>query len=115
MKNFTKVKVIGGIGNQLFVLVFGLAISDKLKTKLIVDDSIIHLGSNKSRKMEIDNLTFNGFNIEYRRSKLNKLSVFQFNFITFLHKMFWKVSKLNRNLIFEDSLSKLLRIKSRFL
>jgi hypothetical protein len=107
MKNFTKVKVIGGIGNQLFVLVFGLAISDKLKTKLIVDDSIIHLGSNKSRKMEIDSLTFNGFNIEYRRSKLNRLSVFHFEFITFLHKMFWKVSKLNRNLIFEDSLSKL--------
>ena len=78
MKNFTKVKVIGGIGNQLFVLVFGLAISDKLKTKLIVDDSIIHLGSNKSRRMDIANLIFNGFNIEYRRSKLKRLFVFHF-------------------------------------
>ena len=107
MKNFTKVKVIGGIGNQLFVLVFGLAISDKLKTKLIVDDSIIHLGSNKSRRMDIANLIFNGFNIEYRRSKLKRLFVSHFEFITFLNKIFWKFSKLNRNLIFEDSLSKL--------
>ena len=107
MKNFTKVKVIGGIGNQLFVLVFGLAVSNKLKTKLIVDDSIIHLGSNKSRKMEIANLIFNGFNIEYRRSKVKGLLVFHFKFITFLNKIFWKLSKLNRSLIFEDSLSKL--------
>jgi hypothetical protein len=107
MNNFTKVKVIGGIGNQLFVLVFGLAISNKLDTKLIVDDSIIHLGSNKSRKMEIANLIFNGFNIEYRRSKLKELLVWHFKFITFLNKIFWKFSKLNRNLIFEDSLSKL--------
>ena len=104
MNNFTKVKVIGGIGNQLFVLVFGLAISNKLDTKLIVDDSIIHLGSNKSRKMEIANLIFNGFNIEYRRSKLKELLVWHFKFITFLNKIFWKFSKLNRNLIFEDSL-----------
>ena len=34
MKNSIKVKVIGGIGNQLFVFIFGLAISEQLKTKL---------------------------------------------------------------------------------
>jgi len=107
MKNFTRVKVIGGIGNQLFVLVFGLAISHKLKTKLIVDDSIIHLGSNKSRKMEVANLMFNGFNIEYRRSKFKGFFVWHFELITFLNKILWKFSKLNRSLIFEDSLSKL--------
>jgi hypothetical protein len=107
MKNVTKVKVIGGIGNQLFVLVFGLAISENLKTKLIVDDSIIHLGSNKSRKMEIANLIFNGYNIKYRTSKLKKLLVGHFKFIIFLNKIFWKLSKLNRNVITEDSLSKL--------
>jgi len=107
MKNFTKVKVIGGIGNQFFVLVFGLAICDKLKTKLIVDDSIIYLGSNKSRKMDIANLIFNGFNIEYRKSKLKGLLVSHFKFITFINKIFWKLARLNRNLIFEENLSKL--------
>ena len=40
VKNYTKVKVIGGIGNQFFVLVFGLAISRRLKTKLIVDTDL---------------------------------------------------------------------------
>ena len=105
MKNITRVKAIGGIGNQLFVLVFGLAISEKLKTKLIVDDSIIRLGSNKSRRIEIANLLFNGFNIEYKSSKFNFLRVRKSSFSTFLNKLFWKLSKLNRNLIFEGSLS----------
>ena len=73
MKNFTKIKVIGGIGNQLFVLAFGLAVSMRLKTKLIVDDSLIHFGSNKSRRMEISNLIFNGFDIEFSSNKLFKL------------------------------------------
>ena len=66
MKDFTKVKVLGGIGNQLFVLAFGLAIKRKLKTKLIVDDSLIHFGSNKSRRMEIASLAFRGFDIEFK-------------------------------------------------
>lgn len=43
MKNYIKIKVIGGIGNQLFVLAFGLAVSARLKSKLIVDDSLILL------------------------------------------------------------------------
>ena len=57
MKNYIKVKVIGGIGNQLFIFIYGLAISEQLKTKLIIDDSLIHFGSNKSRKMEMLELT----------------------------------------------------------
>jgi hypothetical protein len=104
MKNFTKVKVIGGIGNQLFVLAFGLAISRKLKTKLIADDLLIHFGSNKSRRMEIANLVFNGFDIEFKSSKLSKLLNQKSNII--LNKIIWKFFKLNKRIISEDKLMK---------
>jgi hypothetical protein len=104
MKNFTKVKVIGGIGNQLFVLAFGLAISRRLKTKLIADDSLIHFGSNKSRRMEIANLVFNGFDIEFKSSKLSKLLNQKSNII--LNKIIWKFYKLNKKIISEDKLMK---------
>ena len=100
MKNFTKVKVIGGIGNQLFVLAFGLAISRSLKTKLIADDSLIYFGSNESRRMEITNLVFNGFNIEFKSSNLSKLLNQKSNII--LNKIIWKFFKLNRRIISED-------------
>jgi hypothetical protein len=73
MKNFIRVKVIGGIGNQLFGLAFGLSVSEQLKTKLILDDSLIHFGSNKFRRMEITNLIFDKFKIEYKSYRLSKL------------------------------------------
>ena len=104
MKNFTKVKVIGGIGNQLFVLAFGLAISSQLKTKLIADDSLLHFGSNKSRRMEISNLEFKGFNIDFRRSWLSKLLSQKSN--KAFNKILWNFFKLNNTIISEDNQSK---------
>ena len=104
MKNFTKVKVIGGIGNQLFVLAFGLALSRRLKTKLIADDSLIYFGSNKSRKMEIVNLVFNGFNIEFKSSRLSKLLNKKSNIV--VNKILWNIYKLNKNIISEAISSK---------
>ena len=103
MKNFIKVKVIGGIGNQFFVLAFGLAISRRLKTKLIVDDSLIHFGSNKSRRMEISNLVFNGFNLEYKSSRLSKLLNKKSNII--INKILWNFFKLNKSMISEETQS----------
>ena len=104
MKNFTKVKVLGGIGNQLFVLAFGFAVSMRLKTKLIIDDSLIHFGSNKSRTMETSSLVFNGFDIEFKSSKLSKLLNQKSNII--LNKTIWKLSKLNTRVISEDKQKK---------
>jgi hypothetical protein len=104
MKHFTKVKVIGGIGNQLFVLAFGLAVSRRLKTKLSADDSLILFGSNKSRRMEISNLLFNGFDIEFKNSKLSKLLNQKSNSI--LNKIIWKLFKLNTRVISEDKQEK---------
>jgi len=104
VKNYIKVKVIGGIGNQFFVLVFGLAISRRLKTKLIVDDSLIHFGSNKSRRMEIPNIVFNGFNIEFKSSRLSKLLNKKSNIV--VNKILWNIFKLNKNIISENISSK---------
>jgi hypothetical protein len=103
MKNYIKVKAIGGIGNQLFVLVFGLAVSEQLKTKLVIDDSLISFGSNKSRRMEIKNLTFKGFNIEFSSNKLFKLFFQKSNLV--LRKTVWKIFKLNKKVISEETQS----------
>ena len=43
MKNFTNVKAIGGIGNQLFVLAFGLAVSKRLKNQLVIESALSNL------------------------------------------------------------------------
>jgi hypothetical protein len=104
IKNFIKVKVIGGIGNQFFIFIFGLAISEQLKTKLIIDDSLMYFGSNKSRRMEITNLIFDGFKIEFKINRLSKLLIHKSN--TALNKILWKLFRLNRGIIGEDILSK---------
>jgi len=104
MKNYIKIKVIGGIGNQLFVLAFGLAVSARLKSKLIVDDSLIHFGSNKSRRMEITNLIFDGFKIEFKSSRLSKLLIQKSN--TLLNKIVWNFFQLNKRITDEDTQSK---------
>jgi len=104
MKNFIKVQVIGGIGNQLFVFIFGLAVSEQLKTKLIVDDYLIHFGSNRSRRMEITNLIFDGFDIEFKSSRLSKLLIQKSNIV--LNKILWKFFQLNKRIIDEDTQSK---------
>ena len=104
MKNSIKVKVIGGIGNQLFVFIFGLAISEQLKTKLIVDDSLIHFGSNKSRRMEIANLIFDGFKIEFKISRLSKILSYKSN--STLHKILWKLFRLDKGIIGQAACSK---------
>jgi hypothetical protein len=104
MKNFIKVKVIGGIGNQLFIFIFGLAISEQLKTKLVVEDSLLYFGSNKSRRMEITNLIFDGFKIEFKRSRLSKLLIQKSN--SFLSKIAWKFFQLNKKTINENTQSK---------
>ena len=104
MKNFIKVKVIGGIGNQLFIFIFGLAISEQLKAKLVVDDSLIHFGSNKSRRMEITNLIFDGFKIEFKSSRLSKLLIQRS--INLLDRIVWKFFQLNKKTIDENTQSK---------
>jgi len=103
MKNFIKVKVIGGIGNQFFGLVFGLAVSQHQKSKLIVDDSLLYFGSNKSRRMEIANLIFYGCNIEFKNSKVSKL-FFKTPYLIF-RKILWKFLHITKSTLSEEAQS----------
>jgi hypothetical protein len=54
--------------------------------------------------MEIANLTFNGFDIEFKSSKLSKLLNQNSNII--INKIIWKFFKLNTRVISEDKQSK---------
>ena len=65
MKNYIKIKVIGGIGNQLFVLVFGLAVSARLKSKLIVDVSFIKKNNYPKNKLMWEAISNRGMPIPY--------------------------------------------------
>ena len=68
------VKVVGGIGNQLFGLAFGIAVANKLNVKLVIDDSLIYFGSNKKRKIEVNKLRSLHGIVEFKKSWIGKLS-----------------------------------------
>jgi hypothetical protein len=69
------VDLVGGIGNQLFGLVFGLALSNKTKAELFLDTSFIGFGSNKSRKLEIEQFIFSNNTIKYSSSKISNFPI----------------------------------------
>lgn len=86
-------KVVGGLGNQIFGYVFGLAVAKKLNSKLIVDDALIYFGSNKSRVLEINKLVASDYNLEFKQRKIN---VFFKKFDNrIMQKVFWKVASSN--------------------
>ncbi len=92
MKSFT-VKVVGGLGNQIFGYVFGLAVANRLKSNLIVDDALIYFGSNKSRVLEINKLVELDSNLEFKQRKIN---VFLKKFDSrIIQRIFWKVASFN--------------------
>ena len=67
------VKVVGGIGNQLFGLAFGIVVANKLSCKLVIDDSLIYFGSNQKRKIEINKLkSLNGI-VEFKKSQVGNI------------------------------------------
>ena len=86
-------KVVGGLGNQIFGYVFGLAVAKKLKTNLTVDDALIYFGSNKSRVLEIDKLVALDYNLVFKRRKIN-VFLKKFDNRT-MQKIFWKVASFN--------------------
>jgi len=72
-KGHITVKLVGGLGNQLFGLVFGLAVANKLQSKLVADCSLISMGNNNSRKLEIRSLNISGIPVIFKKSFLSKL------------------------------------------
>lgn len=71
-KNTTEIEVLGGLGNQLFGYFFGVSVASKLKNKLIVDTSIIGLGSNSRRQNELVNLHLPYTDVIYEHKELRK-------------------------------------------
>lgn len=65
------VNLIGGLGNQLFGLMFGLSISDKLGCNLLLNTSLINLGINETRKLDIDKLKITNINYSFERNWLS--------------------------------------------
>jgi len=87
------VKVVGGLGNQIFGYIFGLAVAKRLKSKLTVDDALICFGSNKSRVLEINKLVVSDSNLEFKQRKINVYFKKFDNII--IQKIFWKVASFN--------------------
>lgn len=100
--NFVSVDLLGGLGNQLFGLAFGSAISEKLNCNLILDKSLIHLGSNHHRKLEIQNFDFGLKIFEIEQTKLAKISALINNPIA--KKILGKIIMSNRKNIKEENL-----------
>ena len=67
-KKLVTVRIVGGLGNQLFILFFGLAVSTVLRSKLLIDDKLIVFGSNSDRKIEILNLNFGRIQFQFKKS-----------------------------------------------
>jgi hypothetical protein len=100
--NFVSVDLVGGLGNQLFGLAFGSAISEKLNCNLRLDKSLIHFGSNHHRKLEIQNFDFGLKVFEIEQSKLAKISALTNNRI--VKKIIGKIIMRNRKSINEKNL-----------
>jgi hypothetical protein len=91
------VKIIGGLGNQLFGYFFGLAVSDRLGTKLNIDGSLIKFGSNKDRVANVqkfetlaDNIFFSNMQNQFSKKLISN---------KYIRKIYWKImSKLNPNI-----------------
>jgi hypothetical protein len=60
-----KVRLMGGLGNQMFQYALGLALSKQLNTKFIVDDSILLNRSNLKANSVIRDLDLDIFNLDY--------------------------------------------------
>jgi hypothetical protein len=88
MKRKFTVKVVGGLGNQLFGLTFGLLVAGKMNAELNIDGSLIKYGSNMERKLQITNLDLNCKNVKYVNKFLTKVNINS----KLLKKVMWKMA-----------------------
>jgi hypothetical protein len=104
MKKSTSIKVqlLGGLGNQLFGLHFGVAVSSRLNIELQISDSMIALGSNKSRSLQILNFEFTSPDTAYRISKKKSFKFPGTNQL--LRKIQWKLQLRRTQFINEEKM-----------
>jgi hypothetical protein len=87
-KNQSTVRVLGGLGNQLFGLFFGLAIAKELNNKLLLDPCLINFGSNSNRE-----LTLNKLDPIYEKTEIKENSIKISRIISrsrLLKRVYWK-------------------------
>lgn len=89
-KNKITMKLIGGIGNQLFGLAFGLAVADKLRATLLIDESMIPFGSNKTRTLGIRNFKVSGIPCKFKVNYVQRIRYVYNNAV--LRRIVWKIS-----------------------
>jgi hypothetical protein len=71
--NSIKVRIVGGLGNQFFGVFFGLAISERINAKLILDGTFVSLGSNSTRKLAVSEFNLNPFSITITGTIIEKI------------------------------------------
>ena len=80
-RNFITIRVVGGLGNQLFGAIFGLFASSHSGLNLKIDGTFVGFGSNPTRKLEINQFDFRPFEIlfkgvsEPRKSLINRSEI----------------------------------------
>jgi hypothetical protein len=102
-KNRSTVRVIGGLGNQLFGLFFGLAVATEFKNSLLIDLRLIKFGSNPDRDFTLDKIqpVYDQLIVKDYSKKLSKL----INKNNIIKKLYWKYSNNLKNYVGENKLS----------
>ena len=98
-KKLVTVRIVGGLGNQLFVLFFGLAVSKVLESKLLIDDKLIVFGSNSDRKIEILNLKFGRIQFQFKKSYFQPRTLIKQSLI--VRRVLWHIFNSQRYLVGE--------------
>jgi hypothetical protein len=100
--NSIKVRIVGGLGNQLFGLVFGLAISEKINAKLILDGSFVSLGSNATRKLAVSDFDLGPFSVSYTGKIIQYIPFLRSN--SLIRKVTGKILRFFKRSILEEDL-----------
>jgi hypothetical protein len=90
-------KVMGGLGNQMFQIAFARALSLKTSEPLFVDTSVYK--KYKIRNYSLEDLFISDY-IKNIDVKLNKISIFQemYHFYQKLHKTLLRTDKIGKNI-----------------
>lgn len=93
-KEFITIRIVGGLGNQLFTLFFGLAVSTALGSKLLIDDKLIVFGSNSDRKIEISNLKLGKKKFYFKKNYLQPRTLIKRSLM--VRRIFWHIFNIRR-------------------
>jgi hypothetical protein len=103
LKKMITVRIVGGLGNQLFILFFGLAVSTVLGSRLLIDDKFIVFGSNSNRKIEIINFKFGRIQFEFKKSYFQPRALIKRSLIA--RRILWRIFNSQRYLVNEKMLA----------